>query len=179
MKTKLVDIESIKREYLENYKLIKRRIIICAGTGCVANGALKVFDEFRKQLSENNLNHLIELKLKENNKKDVILLSGSGCQGFCQMGPLVTVEPDDIMYVRVKSDDVKNIVEKTLIKNEVVEELLYVDPTNGNKCKSTHDIPFYKRQKRFVLKKGTNLLPSSAGRARTYNPAVNSRMLCH
>jgi NADH-quinone oxidoreductase subunit F len=153
MKTPLVDIDQIKKDYLENYKLVKRRIIICAGTGCVANGALKVFEEFQKQLTENNLSHLIELKLKEEDKKEGILLSGSGCQGFCQMGPLVTIEPDDIMYVRVKVDNVKNIVEKTLLANEVVEELLYSDPTNGNKCKSTHDIPFYKRQKRFVLKK--------------------------
>ena len=158
MKQSPINIENIKEEYIESSKLLKRRIIICAGTGCVANGSLKIFDEFKKQLEANSLNYLVELKLKEE-KKDEILISGSGCQGFCQMGPLVTVEPDGIMYVKVKLADVQRIVENTLISDKIVEDLLYVDPTNGKKCKGTNEIPFYKRQNRFVLKKCGRINP--------------------
>jgi NADH-quinone oxidoreductase subunit F len=158
MKTQSVNLEELKNRYDENSKIIKRRIIICAGTGCVANGSLKIFEEFKKQLELNNLEHLVDLSLKTE-KKDPVLLSGSGCQGFCQMGPLVTIEPDGIMYVKVKTADVGKIVEKSLCQNEVVEELLYVDPTNGKKCKGTKEIPFYKRQSRFVLKKCGRINP--------------------
>jgi NADH-quinone oxidoreductase subunit F len=146
-----VDITKIKEEYLEKSQVIKRRVIICAGTGCVANGSLKIFEEFKKEITANNLEYLVDLKFQEE-KKDPVLLTGSGCQGFCQMGPLVTIEPDEIMYVKVKREDVKRIVEDTLCANKIVDELLYTDPTNGKKCKGTLEIPFYKRQSRFVLK---------------------------
>jgi NADH-quinone oxidoreductase subunit F len=146
-----VDIAKIKEDYIEKSQLIKRRVIICAGTGCVANGSLKIFEEFKKEITANNLEYIVDLKFEEE-KKNPVLLTGSGCQGFCQMGPLVTVEPDEIMYVKVKLEDVKKIVEQTLCANNIVEELLYTDPTNGKKCKGTLEIPFYKRQSRFVLK---------------------------
>ncbi len=153
-----INLDLIRETYLENSKLVKRRLIICAGTGCVANGSLKIFKEFQKQFDENNLHHLIDLKFEED-KKEGILISGSGCQGFCQMGPLVTVEPDQIMYVKVTIENVKRIVDETLLGNRVVEELLYIDPTNGKKCKGTEEIPFYKRQNRFVLQKCGRINP--------------------
>ncbi len=160
MKAQSVDLASIKNEYEENSKLVKRRIIICAGTGCVANGSLKVFHEFEKQLEQNNITHLVDLKFeKEKEVKEGVLISGSGCQGFCQMGPLVTIEPDGIMYVKIKKDDVQKIVEQTLLQNNIIDEFLYTDPTNGKKCKGTDEIPFYKRQSRFVLEKCGKINP--------------------
>ncbi len=161
MKPQLINLDKIKSDYLEQYSLIKRRIIICAGTGCVANGSLKVFTQFEKLLAENGIDHLISLELKEEKeeKKENILLSGSGCQGFCQMGPLVTIEPDAIMYVKVKQDDVERIIRETLIENKVVTDLVYTDPRNGNKCKGIKEIPFYNQQSRFVLKKCGKINP--------------------
>ena len=78
-------------------------------------------------------------------------VSKSGCQGFCQMGPLVTIEPDGILYTKVKPDDVDEIVETTLQGTQVVERLLYVDPASGVHCRGQADIPFYVRQHRTVL----------------------------
>ncbi|MGD8781810.1 MAG: NADH-ubiquinone oxidoreductase-F iron-sulfur binding region domain-containing protein [Ignavibacteria bacterium] len=145
------DLNKIRNDYLENIKVIKRKIIICAGTGCVANGSKKVYEEFKKELQLNSLEYIIELKFQKESK-DKILVSESGCQGFCQMGPLVTIEPDGIMYVRVKPEDVKNIVRKTLCKNEIIDELLYTNSSDGKHYKGEKDIPFYSRQHRFVLK---------------------------
>ena len=71
-----------------------------------------------------------------------LLVSESGCQGFCQMGPLVTVMPEGILYTRVKPGDVEEIIQTTLIGDEVVERLLYVDPVRGTHCKGTAQIPF-------------------------------------
>ncbi len=126
----------------------KRRVIICAGTGCVSSGALKVYDAFMRVLKVNTLDFDVILKPESEN----LHLSKSGCQGFCQMGPLVTILPDEIFYTKVTADDVVEIVEKTLKKGEVVEWLLYNDPATKQFCRGTQDIPFYKRQMRYVLK---------------------------
>ncbi len=68
------------------------------------------------------------------------------------MGPLVTILPDGIFYTKVKPEDVSEIISGTLQQGEVVERLLYVDPVSHKHCRGTHDIPFYQRQTRFVLK---------------------------
>ena len=80
-------------------------------------------------------------------------MSKSGCQGFCQMGPLVTIEPDGILYTKVKPSDVDEIVDSTLLENRVVERLLYVDPTTGEHCRGAGRDPLLQRQAaRSVLK---------------------------
>ena len=146
---KKVDLKTLAGNYTKRTKQLTRSVIICAGTGCVANGSLRIFEEFKNQLAARGLHAVVELK-KEGEKG--IHLSHSGCQGFCQMGPLVTILPDDIMYTRVSPGDVAEVVEKTLVNGQPVERLFYVNPADGAKCKGTTEIPFYKKQHRFVLK---------------------------
>jgi NADH-quinone oxidoreductase subunit F len=134
-----------------------RRIIVCAGTGCVANGSLNVFEEFRKTLANKNIPVSLEFKAHENE----MLLSKSGCQGFCQMGPLVTIMPEEILYTKVKADDVNEIVEKTIVGRTVVERLLYVEPVSKKSCSGPLDIPFYQRQSRTVLRECGFMDPES------------------
>jgi NADH-quinone oxidoreductase subunit F len=146
-----INLEEIKQSYLLNTSIVKRRIIVCAGTGCVANGSLKVFEQFKNQIQQNDLNLLIDVVLQEESS-EAIHLSHSGCQGFCQMGALVTIEPDDILYVRVKPEDVAEIISETLIGGKLVDRLLYQDPNSSKHCRGQKDITFYNRQKRTVLK---------------------------
>lgn len=145
-----INLHQVADSYKKSIAKIERRVTICAGTGCMANGAEKVFNAFIKHISENGLNVVVELKKEEENNG--VFLSKSGCQGFCQMGPLVTVLPEGFLYVKVKPDDVKDIVTSTLINNKIVDRLLYSNPSDGTHCKGTDDIPFYTRQNRFVLK---------------------------
>ncbi|MGB8261067.1 MAG: NADH-ubiquinone oxidoreductase-F iron-sulfur binding region domain-containing protein [Terracidiphilus sp.] len=126
-----------------------RRVILCAGTGCMANGAMKVFNRFREEMEGSGLNVILELR-PEAGDRDV-RLSKSGCQGFCQMGPLVSVVPDGILYTRVRPEDVTEIVHETLVGHQVVERLLYKDPATRNSCRGLEDNPFYARQNRLVL----------------------------
>jgi len=127
-----------------------RRVILCAGTGCVANGAWKVFAEFQTRLAESGSS--ATLTADHTVCDGHVHVSKSGCQGFCQMGPLVTVEPDGILYTKVQPADVAEIVQRTILNGEVVERLLYVDPATRRRCRGTAAIPFYQRQTRFVLK---------------------------
>lgn len=146
-----VNLESLKQQYSAYYEHVQNRIIICAGTGCIANGSMKVYDEFIKQIRFAGLEAVVKVDLVKEEKEN-ILVSGSGCQGFCQMGPLVTILPEEILYCRVKISDVEEIVTKTLFRNEIIERLLYIDFATGHKCRGINEIPFYTGQKRTVLR---------------------------
>jgi NADH-quinone oxidoreductase subunit F len=127
-----------------------RRVIVCAGTGCMANGSLKVFDALKREMTAAGLN--VVLEFRPEGSGDGIRVSESGCQGFCQMGPLVTILPEGILYTKVKAEDVKEIVDATLVKGTVIDRLLYLDPQSRKHCHGVGDIPFYQRQSRMVLK---------------------------
>ena len=145
-------------DYAAAVTAVKRRVIICAGTGCVAGGALGVRDEFLKQLDALGLQTTTGVDNGVQGDIDVYL-SKSGCQGFCQMGPLVTIEPEGILYTKVQPTDVVEIVKTTLLDEGVVTRLLYVHPKTGERRKTKEDIPFYQRQQRTVLKECGELDP--------------------
>ncbi|MDR0675763.1 MAG: 4Fe-4S binding protein [Elusimicrobiota bacterium] len=146
----MVNLDEIKKDLDKALSSIKKRIIICAGTGCVANGSIKVYEEFLSIAKKNNFEITIDLK-KEDEGKDISLAS-SGCQGFCQMGPLVTILPDEILYTKVKASDVIEIFEESIKKNNIIDRLLYLNPSTKETCKGVNEIPFYTRQKRIMLK---------------------------
>ena len=146
-------LEAIAHWYGKASGACARRVIVCAGTGCVAGGALGVHAEFVRRIADAGLNVVTALQ-RDNQIIDAdgtVHLSKSGCQGFCQMGPLVTVEPEGLLYTKVTADDVAEIVETTLARGEVVERLLYRDPRSKQACRGQSDIPFYTQQNRFVL----------------------------
>jgi len=146
-----INLQAIANNYKEKAQSIKKRIVICAGTGCIANGSMKIYDAFKEEMKNSDLDVVIEVDKHECNGKDQIHVSGSGCQGFCAMGPLLEITPDNILYNKVKVEDVKQIIERTIKNNEVIEELLYVNPVTHQKHKAQHDIPFYKLQNRMIL----------------------------
>ncbi|MDR1195736.1 MAG: 4Fe-4S dicluster domain-containing protein [Endomicrobium sp.] len=154
----MIELDKITASVKRAVEKIDKRIIICAGTGCVANGSLKVFEAFKETAKEMGLNLTVELK-EENDKST--LLSKSGCQGFCQMGPLVNILPAGILYNKVKTADVKEILEKSIINDETVERLCYKD--NGKVCKGQEEIPFYTKQHRMVLKQCGVIDPENIG----------------
>ena len=84
------------------------------------------------------------------------------CQGFCQMGPLMRIEPEGIMYVKVKEEDVPEIVEKTLLNGEIIDRLTYVNPADQKHYAREEEIPFYAKQHRVVMKNCT-IEPNSIG----------------
>ncbi len=130
-----------------------RRIVICAGTGCVANGSLDVHDAFVEAAEANGITVVdtadAAAAIPDGNIG--LHLSKSGCQGFCQMGPLVTVYPENILYTRVRPEDAAEIVTETLVAGKLVERLLYREPNSGQVCKGVDEIPFYTKQQRTVL----------------------------
>ncbi len=147
-----IDLQAVAKQYEACRASVSRRIIICAGTGCMAGGALKVYDAFVKSIAAAGMPVVVELKPEEKPADKSTLVSKSGCQGFCQMGPLVTIEPDGILYTKVKAEDVEEIVQTTLVDGKLIDRLLYVNPADERHCRGQEDIPFYAKQRRTVLK---------------------------
>jgi len=114
----------------------------------MANGAMKIYQRFIEHAKKHGMSFDVALEKEEDAD---LALAMSGCQGFCQMGPLVTVFPQCVLYVNVKAEDVEEIVEKTLLGGETVERLLYKLPADGRAIAMEKDIPFYARQKRLLL----------------------------
>ncbi|OAT80763.1 NADH-quinone oxidoreductase subunit NuoF [Desulfotomaculum copahuensis] len=127
----------------------KLRILICAGTGCVANGSLGVYEAFQHELVQRGLPY--KLELVQEVEHPAVALNASGCHGFCQMGPLVRFEPAGILYCKVKPADVPEIVEEHLVNGRPVERLLYHHPATGRVVAREDDIPFYRHQVRIAL----------------------------
>ena len=123
-------------------------VLVCAGTGCIASGAMKVYDYLRTTCQSRGIP--VAVCLKDEAGKEGVHLKKSGCHGFCEIGPLVCIEPLDILYAHVKVEDCDEIIEKTILGGEVIERLLYTQ--NGVSYQRRDDIPFYKNQHRVVLK---------------------------
>ena len=111
---------------------------VCDGTGCRALGSQKVLASLREEIQKAKLETPIEV-------------IGTGCPGFCECGPLLTVYPQRISYQKIKLSDVPEIVHQTLVKGAIVERLLYTDPQTGQHIHLEPDLPFYRKQKRLVL----------------------------
>jgi NADP-reducing hydrogenase subunit HndC len=125
----------------------KNYILVCAGTGCESDGALKINEEFEKQLKALNLENEAQLVK-------------TGCFGFCAQGPIVKILPDETFYVMVKPEDVKEIIEEHIVKGRPVERLLY-DKKQVHQKVAVEDIDFYQKQFRIVLRNCGLINPDS------------------
>ena len=134
--------KAIKMTQAEN-----KRVIVCAGAGCVSKGALKIYDKLLQIMKEKNLPYSVELQ--EEPHSDNVRFKQSGCHGFCEIGPLVRIEPQGWLYVKVAVEDCDDIIEKTIVNGECIERLAYTQ--DGVVYKEQKEIPFYKKQTRIIL----------------------------
>jgi NADH-quinone oxidoreductase subunit F len=132
------DLEKWREDILARQKQYKAIVAVCGGTGCQAYGCQKIKQAFQKELKKKKL-------------QDTVLLKYTGCPGFCERGPLVTVYPREIFYQRVKVEDIPLIVSETIQGGRVVEHILFEDPDAHRKIINSKDIPFYKAQMRLLL----------------------------
>ncbi len=140
-------LSTLREELKSGYINQTRKVIVCGGTGCVAGGSLKIYDTLKSLMEENGLYVSLTLEKEPHDKE--VGLKKSGCHGFCEMGPLVRIEPEGYLYTKVKVEDCAEIVEKTIKNNECVERLCY--RINGQIYRKQEEIPFYRQQTRVVL----------------------------
>ena len=122
----------------------KCRVLVCCGTGCVASGAMKIYAELSRLCAE-----LPNVEVEAVRELEHIGVVKTGCQGLCELGPLVRIEPLHLQYVHVQLEDCAEIVEKTVLGGEAIERLFYKN--EDKPCPAPEDIPFLKLQTRVVL----------------------------
>ena len=137
-----VNIKEEQKKAQENINKQGLRVLVCAGTGCVANGSLKVIEKF-KELGA-NVSTLTDY--------DKMTIVPTGCHGFCEQGVLVIIPDKHVTYVKVKVEDVEEIFESHIKGGKPVERLLYTDPKTNQHIHKNEEINFYAKQTRTALK---------------------------
>ncbi|MBO4617551.1 MAG: SLBB domain-containing protein, partial [Lachnospiraceae bacterium] len=141
------DLDRLHKKFKASLDSQRKQILICAGTGCVAGGSLKIYERLQEILKEKDIPCSVML---EEEPHDTVGVKKSGCHGFCEKGPLLRIEPFGWLYLKVKVEDCEEIVEKTIIGDECVDRLVYKDK-DGNPYRQQSEIPFYKKQTRLAL----------------------------
>ena len=119
--------------------LYRANVLICGGTGCTASNSLAVIDAMTAEVGRRGL-------------QDEVRIVQTGCRGFCAMGPVLIIYPEGIFYCQVRTEDVPELVEETLVKGRVVERLAYKEPEEHRALPHYKDIPFYEKQQRIALR---------------------------
>jgi len=142
------ELEKFRQKIVSKRDTNKPCISICAGTGCLASGTSEVIVAFKAEIEKQGLKTDVDTK-------------GTGCPGFCERGPVVVIYPKEICYLGVTPEDVPEIISQTIKEKRVVDRLLYVDSTTGEKAIHEYDIPFYKNQERNVICNNIKIDPKS------------------
>ncbi len=146
--TTIEALNDLKKSILNSRKQTNVTLAICGGTGCQASQSQLVIDALKKELDKQGLE-----------KK--VCIRTTGCHGFCEQGPLMVIEPDNIFYCHVSPDDAEEIVTKTVANGDIIERLLYTDPVSGKIIQTENEIPFYISQDRHLLAQNRHVDPCS------------------
>jgi NADH-quinone oxidoreductase subunit F len=141
------ELQIVRARYANSLEAENKKILVCAGTGCISSGSLEIYARLKELMEERDIPCTVELE--EEPHGDVVGMKKSGCHGFCEMGPLVRIEPQGYLYTKVKRSDCEEIVEETIVKGGLVERLAYHQ--DGKVYEKQSDIPFYHKQTRLVL----------------------------
>ncbi|MDR1872237.1 MAG: NAD(P)H-dependent oxidoreductase subunit E, partial [Deltaproteobacteria bacterium] len=117
---------------------ISHHVMICGDTGCASSGSQAIIAAFKEELASRNLEKNVEI---------VVI----GCHGFCEMGPLLVIYPNDVYYIRLRPDDVPEIIEETILRGELIPKLLYHDRETLRPIVRYQEIEFYAKQNRILL----------------------------
>lgn len=125
-----------------------KKILVCCGTGCLANNSYKVYEKFTELLDHTNIQVSPYAK-------------ATGCNGLCEKGPVVKILPDEISYFKVSQKDVEEIINKTILCGEIIDRLLYYDTNEKKRIISHKDAIFYKHQHKIALRNIGEIDPKS------------------
>jgi len=142
------DLIKLQEAAKQRFDPEKPCIAFCTGTGCLAYGTQKLVDTLKEEIVKRNLG-------------DRVYIRNTGCHGFCERGPMAVIYPQKIFYQKIKLEDVPDIIEKTALKGEVIDRLLYKDPVTKTKIVKEDEVPFYKKQMRLVFGMNGLIEPTS------------------
>jgi len=132
-------LEQIKAREEKNRARYKGALMVCTGTGCVSAKGFNIYDRFKKELENRNM------------ENDYLVVK-TGCNGFCAVGPIVVVQPQGVFYQKVSEDDITSIIDEHLLGGKVVKKLLYTDPQSEKIYTKMDEIEFFTEQQLIALR---------------------------
>jgi NADH-quinone oxidoreductase subunit F len=133
------DLEKVKKTFQASVDRYQYRLLVCSGTGCTSANCVAVKEALIKTLEEKGLT-------------DKVMLSTTGCRGSCNLGPLMEVLPDEVLYTKLEPKDIPALVNSHFINGKVLTEKTYFDILLQKRVPNIKDIEFYKKQHRIALK---------------------------
>ena len=141
-------LDLLREQCIEKRNAETRRILVCGGTGCLAGGSQKIYEKMLELAEKYGKDKNIQVEFGEEIAHTGV--KKSGCHGFCEMGPLVRIEPFNYLYLKTSYEDCEEIFKTSVIDGKPVERLMYHQ--DGKVYETEEEIPFYARQTRLVLK---------------------------
>ncbi len=127
----LRELAARRREELQEFKY---RLNVCLAAGCQSCHGDSVYKALKAEV--------------ESRKLEGVQVRGVGCLSLCAEGPLVQVEPDNLLYQRVRAEDAPELIES-----------MYGKPLKRLACPT--DAPFFAAQKQIVLENSGRIDPES------------------
>jgi NADH:ubiquinone oxidoreductase subunit F (NADH-binding)/(2Fe-2S) ferredoxin len=131
-------LESYRNKLIKDLGKYSTVVSVCGGPGCHAQNCNEIYEALKQAVEESGLSKTVKVRK-------------TGCHGFCEMGPLAVIHPSGVFYKELSLEDVPSIVSRTLMKGEIIEELLYPDPDNGRFIEKETEVPFYAQQLRLLM----------------------------
>jgi NADH:ubiquinone oxidoreductase subunit F (NADH-binding)/(2Fe-2S) ferredoxin/Pyruvate/2-oxoacid:ferredoxin oxidoreductase delta subunit len=139
-------LASWKGEIMEGRLSTKKTIVISSGTCGQASGSLQIIDAVNQELDKRGLQDKVDVKV-------------TGCHGFCQLEPNLIVYPEQIFYKNLKPGDIPEIIQKSVVKNQIASSFVFEDLQTKQKADMQNEIPFYKKQKRVLTENNLKIDP--------------------
>jgi NADH-quinone oxidoreductase subunit F len=143
---------------LERYRAVLRArpkpttvVRVCGDTGCRAGGGQAVLEIMRREVEARGL---IGVEVRR-----------VGCPGFCSRGPVIIIDREGaapVFYQRVEPGDVREVLDRTVARGEIVERLAYTGDA-GELLAELGQVPFFARQKRVVMRNCGTIDPTDIG----------------
>ena len=130
---------SHEQEVAVEHTRCKREILVCGGTGCQSSDSEVIIEILNRRIKELGLCTEVNAHI-------------TGCFGFCEKGPIVKIVPDNVFYIKVTPDDAEEIIQEHILKGNVIDRLLYEEPTLKQNVKRQDEMSFYKKQHRIALR---------------------------
>ncbi len=136
---KLAELKQLQKQSQQDFDSYKASLHVCTGTACVANQSFSLIKTLKKELKKRGLN------------QDYLVVP-TGCNGFCEQGPILVVQPDGAFYQKLKETDIPEIIDNHLLKHKTVDRLLFKDTTKKKAIEKMQDIPFFGKQQLLAMR---------------------------
>lgn len=119
--------------------LVRAHVLVCGGAACVSSGCAEVREALEAEIAAKGIGREIKVVV-------------TGCMGPCDLGPIIVVYPEGVLYCNCTPDDAREIVDEHLVKGRIVSRLLYEEPMTSEKVETQEGMTFFSRQERIALR---------------------------